>query len=136
MSFTFDLVSPERLLLSTQVEMAEIPGEEGDMGVLEGHAPMVVQLRGGVIRLSLADGTRQEFFIGGGFAEVTQERTAVLADEAVPLGELTPDLARTRLAEAEAAWERVSAVESDPTARDAALRQLIAGRAMVDAAAR
>jgi F-type H+-transporting ATPase subunit epsilon len=132
MSFTFEVVSPERLLLSAQVELAEIPGEEGDMGILEGHAPMIVQLRGGVIRISGGDGGTKQFFIGGGFAEVTPDRTAVLADEAVPLEELSADTARARLAEAEAAYE--AAPEGDAAARELALRKVLSARAMVEAA--
>jgi F-type H+-transporting ATPase subunit epsilon len=132
MSFTFEVVSPERLLLSAQVDLAEIPGEEGDMGILEGHAPMIVQLRGGVIRITGGDGGTQQFFIAGGFAEVTPERTAVLADEAVPLEELSAESARARLAEAEAAYE--AAPDDDAAARELALRKVLSARAMVEAA--
>jgi F-type H+-transporting ATPase subunit epsilon len=134
MSFTFEVVSPERLLLSTQAELAEIPGEEGDLGILEGHAPMIVQLRGGVIRLTRADGGRQDFFVAGGFAEITPERTAVLADEAVPLEELSRAAAEARLAEAEEAYR--AAADAEPVARDTALRRVASAQAMVDAATR
>jgi F-type H+-transporting ATPase subunit epsilon len=134
MSFTFEVVSPERLLLSAQVEMAEIPAEEGDMGVLEGHAPMLVRLRGGVIRITEAGGGQKQFFVAGGFAEVTPERTAVLADEALPLSELSREVASARLAEAEAAYE--TAAEGDPDTRDAALLRLASAQAMLDAAQR
>ena len=64
MSFTFEVVSPDKLLLSAQVEMAEIPGEEGYLGVLEGHAPMIVQLKGGVIRITKPDGSQDQLFVG------------------------------------------------------------------------
>lgn len=134
MSFTFEVVSPERLLLSTQAELAEIPGEEGDLGILEGHAPMIVQLRGGVIRLTRADGSSEQFFVAGGFAEITPHRTAVLADEAVPLPELSRAAAEARLSEAEEAYR--AAADAEPAARDAALRRLLSAQAMVDAATR
>lgn len=133
-SFTFDVVSPERLLLSTQVEMAEIPAEEGDMGVLAGHAPMIVRLRGGIIRITDAAGAKKQFFVGGGFAEVTPERTAVLADEAVPLEELSRATAQQRLAEAEAAY--AAAANAAPDVRQAAQLRLQGAQAMLDAAPR
>jgi F-type H+-transporting ATPase subunit epsilon len=134
MPFAFEVVSPERLLLATQAELAEIPAEEGDIGVLAGHAPMIVTLRGGVIRITEAGGAIRQFFVAGGFAEITPNRTAVLADEAVPLDELSRDAAAARIAEAEAAY--AAAAEADPATRDAALRRVLAARAMADAATR
>jgi F-type H+-transporting ATPase subunit epsilon len=134
MSFAFEVVSPERLLLATQAELAEIPAEEGDIGVLAGHAPMIVTLRGGIIRITETAGTRKEYFVAGGFAEITPERTAVLADEAVPLDELSRDLATARLAEAETAY--AAATDADEATRDAALRRVLSAHAMVDAATR
>lgn len=136
MSFTFEVVSPEKLLLAAEVELAEIPSEEGDMGVLEGHAPMIVQLRGGVIRITRADGGQQQLFVAGGFAEVGPERTAVLADEAVPVEELRADEARARIAAAEAACQAANAAEADAATRDAALRRLSSAQAMLEAATR
>lgn len=132
MSFTFEVVSPERLLLSTQVELAEIPGEEGDLGILEGHAPIVVQLRGGIVRITLSGGEQRQLFVAGGFAEVTPGRTAVLADEALPLEELSAETARARISEAETAYQ--AAVEADPATRDAAFRRLASAQAMLEAA--
>ena len=89
---------------------------------------------GGVIRLTRADGGRQDFFVAGGFAEITPERTAVLADEAVPLEELSRAAAEARLAEAEDAYR--AAADAEPVARDAALRRVASAQAMVDAATR
>lgn len=132
--FTFDVVSPERLLLSAQVEMAEIPAEEGDMGVLAGHAPMIVRLRGGIIRITEAGGATKRLFVAGGFAEVTPERTAVLADEAVPVEELSRSAAQARLSEAEAAY--AAAANAPPEAREAAQLRLQSAQAMLDAAPR
>ncbi|MCC7283285.1 MAG: ATP synthase F1 subunit epsilon [Acetobacteraceae bacterium] len=136
MSFTFEVVSPEKLLLSTQAELAEIPGEDGDLGILEGHAPMVVQLRGGVIRLTRADGGAQELFVAGGFAEITPDRTAVLADEALALEEITRAVAEARLAEAEDAYREATAKDADQVVREAAFRRVLSAQAMLDAAAR
>lgn len=82
----FDLVSPERLLLSTEAEMVTIPGSEGEMGVMAGHMPLISTLRPGVVAVS-GDGG-QRFYVTGGFAEVNPKKLTVLAEEAVPLAEL------------------------------------------------
>ena len=66
-TFLLELVSPEKLLLSRQVEMATIPAAEGEMGVLPGHSPMIVTLRGGIIRLRENGAETERLFIGGGF---------------------------------------------------------------------
>ena len=76
-TFQLELVSPERLLLSRQVEMAVIPSAEGEMGVLPGHAPMVVALRGGVISVRENGAESERLFVAGGFAEVSPDRCTV-----------------------------------------------------------
>lgn len=83
----FDLVSPERLLLSKPVDMVTVPGTEGYMGVIAGHAPLVSTLRAGMIDL-LDDGQDSRFFIRGGFAEISPTKITVLAEEAIPFTEL------------------------------------------------
>jgi F-type H+-transporting ATPase subunit epsilon len=88
MPTSLEIVSPERLLLSRPVDMVVIPASEGDMGVLEGHTPMIVMLRGGTIDLYEGDRITDRLFVSGGFAEVTPERCTVLADEAVKLAEI------------------------------------------------
>jgi F-type H+-transporting ATPase subunit epsilon len=132
-TFLLELVSPERLLLSRQVEMATIPAAEGEMGVLPGHAPMIVTLRGGVIRVREDGAETERLFVGGGFAEVSPERVTVLADEATPLATLSRADAERRVAEAEAA---LNAVTNDDTEakRDLALDRVLSARAMLDAA--
>jgi F-type H+-transporting ATPase subunit epsilon len=82
---SFDLVSPERLLLSTEAEMVTIPGTEGDMGVMAGHMPLISTLRPGVIAVSGGD---QRFYVMSGFAEVNPGKLTVLAEGAVPVAEL------------------------------------------------
>ena len=84
----FELVSPERLLLSQQVDMVVVPGAEGDFGVLPRHAPRISTLRPGIIRVFEGRDVKQRIFVAGGFAEVTPERCTVLAEEAVPVGEI------------------------------------------------
>jgi F-type H+-transporting ATPase subunit epsilon len=83
----FDLVSPERVLLSKPVDMVTVPGSEGYMGVLAGHAPLVSTLRAGMIDM-LDDGQDTRFFIRGGFAEIGPTKITVLAEEAIPFTEL------------------------------------------------
>jgi F-type H+-transporting ATPase subunit epsilon len=81
----FELVSPERLLVSAPVEMVVVPGTEGDFGVLPGHAPLISTVRTGVISIFDGGKVSRRIFVSGGFAEVTPERCTVLADEAVAL---------------------------------------------------
>lgn len=132
-TFLLELVSPERLLLSRQVEMATLPSLEGDMGVLAGHSPMIVALRGGVIRVRENGQDTEALFVGGGFAEVAPERCTILADEATPLAQLSRGEAERRLADAEAALAATSA-EDTPEKREAALNRVLAMRAMLDLA--
>jgi F-type H+-transporting ATPase subunit epsilon len=84
---TFDLVSPERLLLSQPVDMVTIPGSEGYMGVMAGHMALVSTLRAGMIDM-LNDGGNTRFFIMGGFAEINPGKVIVLAEEAIPMTEM------------------------------------------------
>jgi F-type H+-transporting ATPase subunit epsilon len=84
----FELVSPERLLVSQPVEMVVVPGVEGDFGVLPGHAPLVSTVRPGVIAVFEGNKVAQRIFVAGGFAEVTGERCTVLAEEAIPVAEI------------------------------------------------
>src|SRR5579863_2783434 len=86
----FELVSPEKLLLSQEVGMVVVPGSEGNFGVLPGHALFISSVRPGVIDV-YEDGmptVSERIFVSGGFAEVTPERCTVLADEAMPLSSL------------------------------------------------
>ncbi len=90
--FTFELVSPEKLLLSGDAEIVSIPGTEGDMGVLANHAPVMTSLRPGIVEAKMADGEEQAFFVRGGFADVTPTTLTVLAEFAVPKAELTREV--------------------------------------------
>jgi F-type H+-transporting ATPase subunit epsilon len=84
-TFSFELVSPERLLASGQVAMVVVPGSEGDFGVLPGHAPMMSTIRPGVIEVYASEGTAPSarYEIEGGFAEVTPAGLTILAEKAV-----------------------------------------------------
>jgi F-type H+-transporting ATPase subunit epsilon len=78
----FELVTPERLLLSEMVEMVVVPGTEGNFGVLPGHAPLISTIRPGMIEIYQGQTVTRRIFIVSGVAEVTAEHCTVLADEA------------------------------------------------------
>ncbi len=84
----FELVSPERLLVSQAVEMVVVPGAEGDIGVLPGHAPLISNVRPGIIAVFENNKVAQRIFVAGGFAEVTPERCTVLAEAATLLEDI------------------------------------------------
>ncbi|CAO3442970.1 MULTISPECIES: F0F1 ATP synthase subunit epsilon [Azospirillum] len=84
----FELVSPEKLLTSQPVDMVVVPGSEGDFGVLAGHSPMISTVRPGVIDVYEADRVVDRVFVAGGFAEVTETRCTVLAEEAIAVSEI------------------------------------------------
>lgn len=122
---TFELVSPERLLLSAQVDMVVVPGAEGEFGVLAGHAPLVSTLRPGVIAVHDEKSIRR-IFVRGGFAEVTSSGLTVLAEEAIDLATLDRAELDARLKDAE---EDVADAASEP-ARAKAQAQLEGLRAL------
>ena len=127
-----ELVSPEKLLLSRAVEMVVFPAVEGEMGVVAGHAPMIVALRGGVISVRDGGQVTEQLFVAGGFAEVGAERVTILAEEATPLAALSKSEAQLRLSEAEAAM--ASAANDSTEKREAAMARLRSAQAMVAAA--
>ena len=83
----FDLVSPDKILLSQEVEMVTLPGGEGDYGVMHGHQPMITTLRPGIIETDNSGGSSLRFYVDGGFAEITNIDCSVLADDAVLLSD-------------------------------------------------
>ncbi len=115
-TFRFELVSPERVLLSEDAEHVVVPGSEGDLGVLPGHAPLVATLRPGVLNIELP-GKKRRVFIRGGFAEVEPDRLTVLAETAFDVE--GSDAAARIAAELEAAGSAL-AEASDDQARLAA----------------
>ena len=131
MPVNLEIVSPEKLLLSRAVDMVVIPASEGDMGVLEGHAPMMVMLRGGVVSLYEGDRITDSLFVAGGFAEVTPERCTVLAGEAMPVNEIERSEAEKRLRDAEEAMSQVDG--NDPVEEELALERVHSARAMLEA---
>ncbi|MCB9989539.1 MAG: ATP synthase F1 subunit epsilon [Rhodospirillales bacterium] len=89
-TFHFELVSPERKLMSEPVTMAVIPGEEGNVGVLPNHSALVVSIRPGVVEVyDKAGDAPKRIFIAGGFADISAENCTVLAEEAVDVAALS-----------------------------------------------
>jgi F-type H+-transporting ATPase subunit epsilon len=86
-TFHFDLVSPEKLAFSGEVDQVDVPGVEGDFGVLAGHAPVVASIRPGILTV-ISGGTKQKIIVLGGLAEVSDKGLTVLADVATSLDEL------------------------------------------------
>ena len=112
MPVSLEIVSPEKLLVSLDVDMVVIPASEGDIGVLPDHSPMIVLLRGGEVILYEGEQITSRYFVTGGFAEITEKRCTVLADTAEPsasvdrgMGERQLQDAMRDLAEAEKAGE-------------------------------
>ena len=97
----FELVSPERLLLSAEVQQVTVPGTEGSFGVLPNHAPVLSTLRPGVVAVISAEGTRERIFVRGGFAEVNPEGLTILAEVAIPMAELDPAALERQIKDAE-----------------------------------
>lgn len=122
----FDLVSPERRLASVQASEVQIPGADGDMTAMEGHAPTITTLRPGILKAVSSEGTKS-YVVTGGFAEITAAGVSVLAERAVPVEEVTPALMDQLIADASEA----TAVASDKDAADKAMADLVALRAAV-----
>jgi F-type H+-transporting ATPase subunit epsilon len=132
MPVALEIVSPEKLLLAKPVDMVVIPAAEGDLGVLPEHAPMIVMLRGGTIAIHQGGQVTDRLYVAGGFAEITPERCTVLANEAIPVADVSRQEGERRLAEAEAEYN--AADKTDIEALDAAMDRMQAARAMVEAA--
>lgn len=98
----FSLVSPERELFSGAVDQVDVPGTEGDLGILPNHSPLMAAIRTGAITVT-DGGSTVQYFVAGGFADVTAEGLTVLAERAVPMADLDREALRAELTEAEAA---------------------------------
>jgi F-type H+-transporting ATPase subunit epsilon len=134
-TFEFELVSPEKLLVSQAAEMVVVPGAEGDFGVLPRHAPFLSTVRPGVIAIYKGNAIQERIFVAGGFAEVTETRLTVLAQEAVPLAKIDRAAVEKNIAD----LTEDLGLAKDETAREAAAAGLAvaeAKRAALDAAAK
>lgn len=94
-SFQFELVSPERLLVSEQVESVIIPGAEGEMTVMASHAPVMTTIKPGVVTVKPASGAEERYVVFGGFADILPSGCTLLAESAVPVKDIDrADIAR------------------------------------------
>ncbi len=120
----FDLVSPERRLASVEASEVQIPGADGDMTAMQGHAPTITTLRPGVLRVIHGSGT-DEYVVSGGFAEITAGGVSVLAESALPRDEVTQDVFNQMVADAKAAHENAKEVfKNEPGPVDDAAKLL------------
>ncbi|MEM6589332.1 MAG: F0F1 ATP synthase subunit epsilon [Pseudomonadota bacterium] len=107
----FDLVSPERLLASTQAKEVQIPGAEGDMTAMADHAPLITTLRPGLLKVSGNDGDAA-YVVTGGFAEINASSISVLAERAIPQDEVTQEQFSEMMGEANARLEKAQNADS------------------------
>ncbi|ABY29866.1 MAG: F0F1 ATP synthase subunit epsilon [Methylobacteriaceae bacterium] len=91
-TFHFDFVGPERTLYSGEVEAVQLPGSEGEMTVLPGHAPVLTTLKVGVITVTETTGNGMRIYVQGGFADIGPKSVTVLAERAAPIEEVTPGM--------------------------------------------
>jgi F-type H+-transporting ATPase subunit epsilon len=117
-TFHFDLVSPEKLAFSGEVDQVDVPGVEGDFGVLAGHAPVVASIRPGILTVT-AGGTQQKIIVLGGLAEVSEKGLTVLADVATSLEELDKGQFADKISDMEA-----KLAEKDGSELDRAVERL------------
>jgi F-type H+-transporting ATPase subunit epsilon len=112
----FELVSPERLLISAEVQQVTVPGTEGLFTVMPNHAPVLSTLRPGVVEVVTAEGSAERIFVRGGFAEVNNAGLTVLAEVAIPLADLDSTALDEQMRNAE---EDVADAQDDETRRRA-----------------
>ena len=113
-TFDLSLVTPDGAAFEGEVEMLIVPGQDGEIGILARHAPLVATLKAGGTRVHLRrDEEIREFATGPGFFKVEQDRALALVDDAVDAREIDPDRARQQLEDAQAELERVERGESD-----------------------
>ena len=125
-SMQFDLVSPERSLASLKASEVMIPGGEGEMTAMEGHAPTITVLKTGTLRVVGSDGSVQSYVVTGGFAEINAESITILAERAIPYEEATGTVMDAVVAEARSLLE--AALEEDKDMAEKNLADAVALR--------
>jgi F-type H+-transporting ATPase subunit epsilon len=113
---TFELVAPERILFSGDVDAVVLPASEGDMTVLPGHAPMMTALKTGFLVITDRPGNGRRILVRGGFADVNQRGLTVLAERALPEEEISQEVLDREILQAEMAYDSTN----DPAAKHAA----------------
>jgi F-type H+-transporting ATPase subunit epsilon len=114
--FQFELVSPERQLLSEQVAEVVVPGTEGEFGVLKNHSPFMSTIKPGILKVRNGGGAWDEYFVRGGFADVASGGLTVLAEQAVPVKEISKEQLDQAIKNAE---EDVTDAKDDDTKQKA-----------------
>jgi F-type H+-transporting ATPase subunit epsilon len=104
-TFHFELVSPERQLVSADLAEVVIPGQEGDFAALANHSRLVAQIRPGILTTKAGNGEQKQYFLRSGFADVGPSETAVIAEYAVPLEEFSSAMLNDEIALAQTALE-------------------------------
>lgn len=131
-TFQFELVSPEKILVSEQAKMVVVPGEAGDFGVLAQHSPLLSSIRPGVVTLFTPEGDTKRIFVAGGFADVNPDSCSVLAEEAINVDELDRGKLETELKSLE---EDLDYSKADPLKTANLHMQIEIARAKIQATA-
>ncbi|WP_114943424.1 F0F1 ATP synthase subunit epsilon [Microvirga calopogonii] len=130
-TFTFELVSPERVLFSGEVDAVVLPATEGDMTVLAGHSPLMTTLKTGFLVVTSTPGNGRRVLVRGGFADVNQNSLTVLAERALPEEEITQDILDQEILTAEMHYDATN----EPAAKhvaEAAIAQLREAKAALN----
>ena len=130
-TFTFELVSPERVLFSGEVDAVVLPATEGDMTVLAGHSPVMTTLKTGFLVVTSTPGNGRRVLVRGGFADVNQSGLTVLAERAVPEEEITREILEHEILQAEMAYDATND-DAAKHAAEAAIVQLREAKAALN----
>jgi len=130
-TLTFELVSPERIIFSGDVDAVILPGSEGDMTVLPGHAPVMTALKTGFLVITDRTGNGRRVLVRGGFADVNQHGLTVLAERALPEEEITPEVLDREILQAEMAYDATHD-QAAKNAAEAAIAQLREAKAALN----
>lgn len=128
--FPLQMIAPDHAVFNGQAEMVEIPGTDGDFGVLAGHAPFFSMIRPGVITIHAGGGAKERFFVSAGYADVSPEGTTILSSDVMKLSAVTSELAA---AEKQAALDAANLADTEAE-RVAAAKKLERAEAMALAA--
>ncbi|MFQ8431859.1 ATP synthase F1 subunit epsilon [Amaricoccus sp. W119] len=118
----FDLVSPERKVVSVEASMVQIPGADGDFTAMPNHAPFLTTLRPGVVKVT-AEGKVSEYVVTGGFAEISPDSASILAEQAMPRDEASAEMIADLQKDAEAALQETTG-DVEKSAADLRLRDV------------
>ncbi|MBO6037510.1 MAG: ATP synthase F1 subunit epsilon [Acetobacter sp.] len=131
MPVQIEIISPEKVLVSCHVDMAVLPGIDGDIAAMPEHAPVMLLLRGGVVVLYKDDAVTDTYFVGGGFADITPNRCTILADRAVPVKDISIDRATAELEALSQLWEKAD--KSDVARLNVLQNEILSVQAEIDA---